>query len=260
MLNQSLRFFFKKMGKPGRLIVSLTQPALFNMAADEYLLSEYRLPTLRIYSWQPQAISLGRFQAINQVVNLSICREQNITVIRRTTGGGAVFHDQEITYSLIIAQNLDSRLTDLSESYRFINQPIIDTLRQIGVRAKFVPINDLVVNDKKISGCAQTRKQGIILQHGTILFDLDLPLMFSCLKISPAKIADKEIKNPSLRVTSLANEGVNCSSKKFIDLLVANFQRYLTIDFNYRPFDKTEQAIINKIGQTKFNSDWTYER
>ncbi len=164
-------------------------------------------PTIRFWRWNPSTVSIGYFQSINDEVNLDACREFDVDVVRRVTGGGAVFHDfnGEITYSVIAKESLLPK--GITESYLEICGWIIKSLGYLGINAEFKPINDIIVDGKKISGNAQTRKNGVLLQHGTILYDLDIKKMFTLLKVSKEKISDKMIQAVEERVTKLLNFG-----------------------------------------------------
>jgi lipoate-protein ligase A len=175
------------------------------MAVDEVLIRSVRkstteTPVLRLYGWSPPAVSIGYFQSVEQVVNAEICKKTGVDLVRRVTGGGAVLHYSEVTYSFITRKYPQNIL----ESYRMICDPIIGCLLKPGFKEpRFVPLNDVLVDDKKVSGNAQTRKEGILLQHGTILLDVDLEKMFSVLKIPKQKIHDKLINDVKERVMGL---------------------------------------------------------
>lgn len=181
-----------------------------NMAIDESIMEHVKnrqsKPTIRFYRWLPSAVSIGRFQSMRDEVNLDRCKELGVTYVRRITGGGAVYHDHEgeLTYSIIAPQSYFP--SGIRESYMLICGWIINGFKSIGIEAKFAPINDITVNGKKISGNAQTRKDGILLQHGTILYDLDVSKMFSVLNVSKEKISDKMIKSAEERVTSVKRQ------------------------------------------------------
>lgn len=195
-----------------RLIPLETHSAGMNMALDEacaHALAEGSVsPTIRFYRWKPSAVSIGYFQSLAQEVDVKECLKQGIDIVRRRTGGGAVYHDYdgEITYSIIAPEGMFER--NIVESYRQVAQGIITGLSTLGVKAEFVPINDLVVSGKKISGNAQTRRNGILQMHGTILFDVDVDKMFSLLKVPDEKMKDKVIQNVKERVTSLKQHHV----------------------------------------------------
>jgi lipoate---protein ligase len=184
-----------------RLLETGYNPAAFNMAIDEALIeSTAEAPVLRIYGWRPAAVSIGYFQSIKDEVDLEKCREIGVDAVRRLTGGGAVLHEFELTYSFITKQYPHN----IMESYRWICEAIVMTINRLGFDASFVPLNDIVVNGKKVSGSAQTRRKGVLLQHGTLLLGVDIDKMFSILKVPSEKVRDKIIKDVKERVTSIA--------------------------------------------------------
>lgn len=191
-----------------RVVELETRDAYFNMGIDqavmEGLAEQASEPTIRFYRWLPSAVSIGRFQSMEGEVDIERCRELGISYVRRMTGGGAVYHDHagEITYSVIAPEKLFP--AGIRESYSFICAWIISGLAELGIKAEFMPINDIITDGKKISGNAQTRKSGILLQHGTVLYDLNIERMFNVLKISKEKISDKLIKSVEERVTCVS--------------------------------------------------------
>ncbi len=191
-----------------RIMALEEHDAYRNMAIDESILEHIKAgaskPTIRFYKWSPSAVSIGRFQSMRDEVNLEKCKELGVTCVRRITGGGAVYHDHdgELTYSIIAPQS--EFPSGIRESYALICGWIINGLKEIGIEAKFSPINDITVDGKKISGNAQTRRDGVLLQHGTILYNLDLQKMVSVLNASKDKISDKMIKSVEQRVTSVS--------------------------------------------------------
>jgi len=223
----------------------------YNMAVDELLLDLRRADkikdVLRIYEWINKTVTIGYFQEIDKVVNLSEARKRGIKVIRRITGGGTVLHDKEITYSIILKKNPRINKTSIRDSYKYLSYPIVKSLRKIGINASFAGINDIVIEKsnkiKKISGNAQTRRGGCILQHGTLLLDVDKDEMFSVLKVSETKISDKKLKDIKERVTSIKEElkekSKEFDKEKFIGLLIKNYKE----EFNVI----TKEIDINKI-------------
>jgi lipoate-protein ligase A len=184
-----------------RLLETGYNPAALNMAIDEALIENTaEAPVLRIYGWRPAAVSIGYFQSIKDEVDLEKCREIGVDAVRRLTGGGAVLHEFELTYSFITKQYPHN----IMESYRWICEAIVMSINRLGFDASFVPLNDIVVNGKKVSGSAQTRRKGVLLQHGTLLLGVDIDKMFSILKVPSEKVRDKIIKDVKERVTSIA--------------------------------------------------------
>jgi lipoate-protein ligase A len=234
--------------------------AATNMAIDESLLLTGH-PTVRLYTWQPSALSIGYFQGIYEEVNVVACELNGVDIVRRISGGGAVYHDErgEITYSIVAS--VDLLPVNVQESCAIICSALVVGLEKLGLEATFSPLNDVEVNGKKISGSAQTRRNNTILQHGTVLVDLDVDHMFSLLRVSQTKIADKGIKQASKRVTSLHHE-----LGKIIehDIINAALRQGFAETFAANLVDGTLTAqekdripyLIDKYASKK----WTYQR
>lgn len=240
--------------------------AYWNMALDEAILTmrvEGKVPeTLRVYTWKPSAVSIGYFQSLEQEVDLEACRSLGVDVVRRITGGGAVYHEYggELTYSFVISEDvLRSKkfFEDIQGSYRVICEALVEGLKKIGINAEFKPINDIVVNGKKISGNAQTRRRGVILQHGTILLRTDIPTMFRVLKVSKEKISDKAIKAVEDRVTTIYRE---VSSSITLDDIKEAVRRGFSEYFNVsiKPSSPTKEELDLASEYRKRFASWSW--
>jgi len=190
-----------------RLLITENNSAYTNMAIDRAVITTSKEkkvpPTVRFYTWSPPAISIGYFQSLKEEVDLSVCDNLGVDYVRRITGGGAVFHDKELTYSIVIPETHSEIPKNIIQSYGRICGAIIKGLNYLGIESQYAPINDIITNGKKISGNAQTRKEKTVLQHGTVLIDVDVDSMFSLLKVPNEKIKDKLIKDVKQRVTSI---------------------------------------------------------
>jgi lipoate-protein ligase A len=173
---------------------------VYNMAVDEELLARAQAgeerPVLRIYGWQPPAVSLGRFQKSETAVDAEACKRNGFDIVRRITGGRAVLHDKELTYSIIA--RTDNRLFPgtVLGTYKVIAAGLLGGLRNLGIAAEIVSRGgrhadrveksakdaacfsspswyEILVNGRKIVGSAQRRVSGAFLQHGSILIDYD---------------------------------------------------------------------------------------
>ncbi|MDO8554004.1 MAG: biotin/lipoate A/B protein ligase family protein [Candidatus Micrarchaeota archaeon] len=212
-----------------RLLKTGAHSAAWNMALDEAMMqiaaeSNEWIPSLRFYSWTPSAVSIGYFQSLNEEVDLDACKKHGVDIVRRLTGGGAVFHDSELTYSFITKEYPNG----IHDSYHLICGAITDGLKTIGIDSQFIPINDLLVNGKKFSGNAQTRKKGVLLQHGTILLKVDVDKMFELLKVPNEKLKGKLISDVKQRVTALDKsfeEVESALEKGFAQRFNANVER-----------------------------------
>jgi len=191
-----------------RFIDSGASPGALNMGIDEALLgtvsSGESLPTLRLYRWAPACVTVGYFQSLEAEVDTQACKAAGVDIVRRLTGGGAVFHDAEITYSLVVPLSHELAAADILESYRRICAGLVRGLARLGVESSFEPINDIAAGGKKISGNAQTRRRGCLLQHGTVLLELETETMFSLLKVPAEKLKGRLIEEVKARVTSLS--------------------------------------------------------
>lgn len=167
-----------------------------NMAIDEYMVSwheRHRRPILRVYGWDPPAISLGRYQRID-CLNREACASHGVDVVRRITGGGAIFHDCELTYSLACdAASLGKGLLSVKESFDGINAFMLEMYRMMGLDAAYAKTvqgrkaagsradfcfsgneeYDIIIRGMKIGGNAQRRTGGVIFQHGSIPLRID---------------------------------------------------------------------------------------
>lgn len=240
-----------------RVLPYTEQDAFTNMALDE-VLSQNKVPTIRFYGWKPSAVSIGYFQSLESEVNLEQCKLSHVDFIRRRTGGGAVYHDQlgEITYSVI--GDLKLFPTGIIDSYRLICGWIIDSLGIIGINAEFKPINDIITNGKKISGNAQTRRNGVLLQHGTILYSVDVDKMFSLLKVPDEKIKDKLIANVKERVTSVLQQK-QISKDELYNALLKGFTNGK--DFEISSFTDDELKRASELVSSRYNQrEWNFMR
>lgn len=245
-----------------RLLLTHYNSGPWNMAVDEAVLEAVatgkQLPTLRLYGWNPSAITIGYFQSLQEEVDTEKCKENAVAIVRRITGGGAVYHDKEITYSFIIPETDGLIVKEIIPSYKQISEGIIKALDSFGLNTQFVPINDLLVNGKKVSGNAQTRKQKTILQHGTILLDVDVKKMFSLLKVSDEKIRDKMITTVEDRVTSLKQQmGKDISFAEIEAALIKGFSTAFDIEFVTGVLSLEEQHRAAEIEKEKYlNPHW----
>jgi lipoate---protein ligase len=244
-----------------RLIVD-SGNAAENMAADYAILQLYKLPTLRLYTWKPAAVSIGRFQSMHDEIDIDYCRKSNIGFVRRITGGGAVFHDKELTYSFCIAEKNDFFSQDLHESYKAICGALMKGMAKLGIKTEYKPINDIVCIGRKISGCAQTRKKGVLLQHGTLLIGVDVEKMFRILKVPKEKISDKMIADVKQRVTSLNQElGREITEKELGDAVIWGFKETFGVDFTTGKLTTAEVELKKKLESRIFNNkQWLFER
>ena len=249
-----------------RLLVTNQNTASYNMALDEAIMNHVKEgtvpPTLRLYQWNPPAITIGYFQSMEAEVDLEQCKKLSIDFTRRITGGGAVLHDKETTYSLILPEKNQIITGTIMESYRQICGAVILGLQQFGLTGQFVPINDILVNGKKISGNAQTRRNGCILQHGTILMDVDVKKMFSLLKVPDEKIRDKMIANVEERVTSIKHQlKKEVDFRQVCNALVKGFEEHLHVKLEPGQLLESEKEMAREFAVQKYETkEWVFKK
>jgi len=245
-----------------RLLPFAKHPAALNMAIDEAVAEAVkgsRSPaTIRFYGWEPSAVSIGCFQALEDEVDVEECARRGVDVVRRRTGGGAVYHDGkgEITYSVIVPE--EAMGGDITSSYKQVCGWVIEALTAIGLTSSYVPINDITVGGRKISGCAQTRREGVFLQHGTVLYSLDLSTMFSVLRVGKEKVADKGIASVQERVTAVSElSGVTMA--ELLRELQCSFLRWK--EWYETPLSGDEMVRARELVVTRYGDPgWTRSR
>ncbi|HON89738.1 MAG TPA: biotin/lipoate A/B protein ligase family protein [Spirochaetales bacterium] len=249
-----------------RLLTTGFNSAYWNMSVDEAILemvaSNAVEPTLRFYGWQPHAISIGYFQGIEEEVDREACKRMDIDIVRRITGGGAVFHADELTYSIVIPETHYLACHDILKSYESILQGVINGFNELGLQAEFAPINDIIINNKKVSGNAQTRKYGCILQHGTILISVEPETMFTLLKVPNEKLKGKLIADIKERVTSIrALLGTSVSFESVQKSFIQGFARLLKEPLIEGSLTHEELERARILQETKFGTEaWNNKR
>ncbi|MBE7036038.1 MAG: lipoate--protein ligase [Ruminococcaceae bacterium] len=203
----------------------------FNLAAEEFLIKNMQEEIFML--WQNhETIVIGRNQNTMGEINYDYVKEHDIRVVRRMSGGGAVFHDMgNINFTFIVNSE-----DDFSNYQRF-TEPVISFLQSFGVDAQLKGRNDLVIGDKKISGNAQYMYKKRILHHGTLLYDADHDTLSAALKVAPDKIKSKGIQSVRSRVTNISEHMQDKVSsvefiRQFADFMVKNNRNCQYYDLN----------------------------
>lgn len=240
-----------------RLLPFTAEEAAVNMAIDEAVAEAVgrgaSRPTIRFYSWSPGAVTLGCFQSTDEV-DVDACAQHGIDIVRRRTGGGAVYHDPEgeITYSVIAPERMFGH--DIPSSYRQVCGYVIDALQLLGIGSRFRPVNDIVVGGRKISGSAQTRRGGVFLQHGTLLLSIDAQRMSSLLRPSAAKTGGRDVSE--LLTSIQAHSGAPRS-----EVLAALREGFLrTRQWAAAPLTAEEVSRANELAVRYRDGGWTFQR
>jgi lipoate-protein ligase A len=249
-----------------RLIPLETHNAFMNMAIDEAILisrTEHFVPnTLRLYQWQPSAVSIGKNQNPQKTVYTEALSKLGVDLVRRNSGGGTVYHDQtgEITYSVIAQTHNLSRTADVTGAYTSIYAAITDALRLLGISADFNASDtkncpNLTVQGKKISGSAQTLKRNIIQQHGTLLLSVDLPRMFQLLRVPFTDNCSLAAQTATRKITSVQNELRHAvTAETAANALAQGFMATLKIHLISSKLTLYEQALAKKLYARKYST------
>ncbi|WP_028267310.1 lipoyl protein ligase domain-containing protein [Arthrobacter sp. MA-N2] len=187
-------------------------PTHLNVALDEVLTAQVgaglRNPTLRFWDWEEPSVVIGSFQSFRNEVDPDGVARHSITVVRRISGGGAMFMEAGncITYSLYVPQSLVDGIS-FADSYAFLDAWVMAALEQLGITAFYVPLNDIATEQGKIGGAAQKRlANGGMLHHVTMSYDIDADKMVDVLRIGKEKLSDKGTRSAKKRVDPLRRQ------------------------------------------------------
>ncbi len=250
-----------------RLLPLSTYNAAMNMAIDEAILQARiadEVPnTLRFYRWQPSAVSIGRNQKLQDEVYLENAKRFGVDVVRRISGGGAVYHDfeGEVTYS-VVAKVADLGSADVTTVYNKIYGSVTDALRLLGVPADFSGGDskncpNLTVAGKKISGSSQTISRGVVLQHGTVLLNLDVVRMFELLKLTGATCSEAAAVGQR-KITSIKTElGHKIGAGTVANALAQGFKAILKIQLLEGELSAAEKTASERLFKEKYSTqEW----
>lgn len=260
-----------KSEKPFRFIYSGYHNGFINMAMDEAVMigleKERSSPVLRVYKWHPPTISIGYFQPISEI-NLIKCKEDGIGVVRRLTGGRAVLHHMELTYSIIFSEREFEPFTK-KEIFSFIANCLIETLRIIGIEARIAeksrgsltsadcfasPAQYEIEskNGEKLIGSAQVIRRGIVLQHGAIPLSDSYKNIYLYLENhdKPASKLSKSLSDSAGRIVT---------EEELLRAIFDGFSRF--INLKNGEFTPDENILIRKLAEEKYSSEeWLKRR
>lgn len=237
-----------------------TAPVL-HVALDEVIPREVaagrRGPTLRFWDWDAPLVVIGSFQSFQNEIDPDGAARHGIGVTRRISGGGAMFMEPGncITYSLVVPASLVEGLS-FAQSYEFLDAWVIDALAEVGINARYVPLNDIVSDAGKIAGSAQKRfAGGVVLHHATMAYDMDADKMTEVLRIGREKMVDKGTTSAKKRVDPLKSQ-TRLSREDIIDSFSHHFQqRY---DTRISDYTADELSAAQDLVDTKYATrDWT---
>lgn len=272
-----------------RFIDSGDRSPAFNMALDEALMdwhSDGKIPpVIRFYGWNPATLSVGYFQQVEKEIDLDAVKAHQLGFVRRPTGGRGVLHEHELTYSVIVSEEHPEMPNSVTEAYRVISEGILKGFHRLGLVAYFaVPKTveerealknprsavcfdapswyELVVEGRKVAGSAQTRQKGVILQHGSILLDLDEDKLFSLFKYPNERVKErmkKAFKNKAVAINEISPRRITLEEAK--EAFYHGFAEGLNIELEPYQLNEEELAYVNKIANERYESDeWNFKR
>ncbi len=209
-------------------------------------------PTLRFWYRSSDSVPMGRFQAYSDEVQEEYIQDQDIDVVRRITGGGAMFVEpgNVITYSVYLPK--DQVPDDIEESYRELDRFAVEALNQLGVEASYQPLNDIEHEDGKLGGAAQLRKQDAVLHHTTMSYDLDTERMLKALRIGKEKVSDKAVKSAEKRVSRIKDHA-DVDREEVIDKIIEVFSEGRDVEEGSLTDEELEEA--RELAEEKFSTD-----
>ncbi|NTV49430.1 MAG: lipoate--protein ligase family protein [Geobacteraceae bacterium] len=260
-----------------RLIETPSLPGAENMAIDEALLRSFdpssSLPALRLYGWNPPTLSLGRFQKAAEVLDLERCRADGVAVVRRVTGGGVIYHADELTYSLVCSPSQIPPASSIKDSFRVLTGFLLAFYRTLGLDASYAADAapegtclgertafcfagkesfDVLVNGSKIGGNAQRRLKGIIFQHGSIPLHNRAVTGLTYMRDQAPEHAEGTV--------SLTDCGVGADRDLLLQKLSGSFAGYFGVELTKDILSDQEQTDMNELLSSKYSTEqWNLE-
>lgn len=244
------------------VIAPVTLDPRLHVALDEVLAARMARgeigPSLRIWDWDQPLVVIGSFQSYRNEIDEEGRERHGINVVRRITGGGAMFMEPGncVTYSLLVPGSLVEGLS-FERSYEFLDQWVMGALAELGVKARYVPLNDIASDKGKIAGAAQRRlTSGVVLHHVTMAYDIDADKMLQVLRIGREKLSDKGTKSANKRVDPLRSQ-TRLPRDQIIGSFLKHFEsRYST---HRRDYTDDELTAAAELVEKKFaTSEWTH--
>jgi len=276
-----------------RFIASGSNNPAYNMAVDEAILTAHSEgkapPTVRFYGWSPATLSIGYFQKAAEEINFEQLRQEGLGFVRRPTGGRAVLHDKELTYSIIVSESYPGIPGGVTEAYRVLSEGLLLGFRKLGLDARMVQLEseedkskyasmgsaacfdspswyELVVEGRKVAGSAQTRQKQVVLQHGSILLDLDADQLFRVLKFSNERLQAR-LKQQFVHKAVAINDLFRALGKPPVALpeveaaFRAGIGEGLNIVLEDGELSDYEQSVIEQLIRDKYaNDEWNLRR
>lgn len=267
-----------------RVITTKSYNGAMNMAIDEAIMIAHKegkvKPTLRFYTWDPACITIGYFQKLEDEIDLEKCMELNVDCVRRITGGRAVLHDNELTYSIIVGENNPLMDSSITKSYKFISEGLVKGLNLCGVYTDELNKGEKIerenlsaacfnahasyeisINKKKVVGSAQSRKDGVILQHGSIILDFDVNKLFEIIKTESLERKDRLINFTAKKASGIENEtNIKLDVDELEKNLIQGIKEHFNVEFIEEDLTEYECNIAKSLYEKYISDEYNKKR
>ena len=260
----------------------------YNMAMDEALLNFVSRgeidPVIRFYTWNPATLSIGYFQRLQKEIDIDKVKEKGYGLVRRQTGGRGVLHDKELTYSVIVPESHPNMPSTVTEAYKIISQGLLEGFKNLGFETYFaIPRSkeerdklkqprssvcfdapswyELVVEGRKIAGSAQTRQKGVILQHGSILQDIDIDDLFDMFIFKNERLKAKMKENfvqKAVAINDISNQHITLNEME--NAFKSGFKKGLNIDFKPLELTEKQKDEVQELEEKYRSEAWMYRK
>lgn len=260
----------------------------YNMAMDEALLNFVSRgeidPVVRFYTWNPATLSVGYFQRLKKEIDIDKVKEKGFGLVRRQTGGRGVLHDKELTYSVIVSEEHPNMPSTVTEAYRVISEGLLEGFKLLGFEAYFaIPRSkeereklkqprsavcfdapswyELVVEGRKIAGSAQTRQKGVILQHGSLLQDVDVDELFDMFAFKNDRLKDKMKKafvDKAVAINDIADRHITIEEME--KAFEEGFKKGLNIEFKPLILSDKQMEEVKELEEKYRSDEWLYKK
>ncbi|MBU9724184.1 MULTISPECIES: lipoate--protein ligase family protein [Bacillaceae] len=260
----------------------------YNMALDEKLMDWHREkkinPVIRFYGWNPPTLSVGYFQNVEKEIDFSAVEKHGLGFVRRPTGGRGVLHDDELTYSVIVNEDHPKMPATVTEAYRVISEGLLEGFRYLGLEAEFsIPRTEeekdrlkrprsavcfdapswyeLVVEGRKIAGSAQTRQKGVILQHGSIIMNIDEDKLFDIFKYPNQRVRERmqrAFKSKAVPINALTERNITIEEMK--GAMKVGFEKGLDVKLEPLVLTAEQEEEVQELMTSKYDTEkWNYK-
>ena len=260
----------------------------YNMAMDEALLNFVSRgeidPVVRFYTWNPATLSVGYFQRLKKEIDIDKVKEKGFGLVRRQTGGRGVLHDRELTYSVIVSEEHPNMPSTVTEAYRVISEGLLEGFKLLGFEAYFaIPRSkeereklkqprsavcfdapswyELVVEGRKIAGSAQTRQKGVILQHGSLLQDVNVDELFDMFIFKNDRLKDKMKKafvDKAVAINDISDRHI--SIEEMEKAFEEGFKKGLNIEFKPLTLSDDQIKEVKELEEKYRSDEWLYKK